>query len=75
MSTGGKEEKLEFVLLPAGTGNSGRLSINCKAITLEIIVIWCYMDYVANLLNESLYFLSFSFFFFLFFFLGGGKVN
>ncbi|KAK7858553.1 hypothetical protein CFP56_011455 [Quercus suber] len=33
---GGKEEKLEFVLLPAGTGNSGRLNINCKAITLEI---------------------------------------
>ena len=32
------------------------------------------MDYVANLLNESLYFFSFSFSFFFFFF-GGGKVN
>ena len=31
-----RKKKLEFVLLPAGTDNSGRLNINCKAITLEI---------------------------------------
>ena len=54
---GGKEEKLGVCLITCR--NSGRLNINCKAITLEIYSYWCYMDYVASLLNES-----FSFFLF-----------
>ena len=51
--------KVGVCIITAGTGNSGRLNRNCKAITLEIYSYWCYMDYVASLLNES-----FSFFFF-----------